>query len=733
LDGRPGEALVTTHKSFCRFCHAVCGIEVDIEDNRVLAVRGDRDHVVSQGYLCVKGRELLAQHTHPDRVRGARKRMPDGTFRDVPSERAMDEVAARLGELIAREGPRAVAVYSGTHGLFSSAKLLVIAWIRGIGSHWYFTPNTIDQPSQQTAWARHGSWDAGVHRFADADVMLFVGNNPGVSAFSREGGPPYANAFKHLRDAKRRGMRIIAIDPRRTELARGADIHLQVRPGEDPTLLAGMVRVILEEGLHDGDFVAAHVEGVAELRAAVADYTPGYVEERTGVPGARMIDAARLFAAGRRGTAMTCTGVNMAPRPDVTQHLVVALNSLCGRFPRAGDLVRNPGALKPPRAYYAEVQPPSELWGKGPRSRFRGLGQFGSEMPINVFADEVLTPGEGQIKALVCVGGNPVMAFPDQRKVIAALRALELGVVLDVKMTATAQLAHYVFGCKLSLEKPGTSRTAEGQLDLPFAQYTPALIRPDSDVIEEWEFFWGLAHRMRTPLVLDDGRALDLDRKPTPEEWLDIVCAGSRIPLDEVRKHPGGHVFEPEEQVRVLPARPDRLSTRMNVAPRAVIEQIHEILREPFTPSGGYRGDGRFTHRLVSRRMMEVYNSTGDHLPGCRRRFPYSPAFMHPGDLEKIGIRPGDVVRIESDHDFIYGIVEASKDVLPGVLSMAHARGGLAELEVGSSTNRLVSTERDFEPVSGMPRQSAIPVNVRPLTPGELADITRRTDGRISP
>ena len=711
-----------THKSFCRFCHAVCGIEVDVEDNRALAVRGDKDHVVSQGYLCVKGRELPAQHTHPDRLRSARQRMPDGTFRDLPSEQAMDEIAARLLALIARDGPTAVAVYSGTHGLFSAAKPLIIAWINGIGSHWYFTPNTIDQPSQQTAWARHGTWDAGVNRFAHADVMMFVGNNPGVSAFSRDGGPPYANAFKYLRDAKRRGMKIIAIDPRRTELARGADIHLQVKPGEDPTLLAGMVRIILEEQLYDHEFVAAHVDGVEQLRVAVADYTPAYVEERTHVPAGRMAAAARTFAAGRRGSAMTCTGVNMAPRPDVTQHLVVALNSLCGRFNRAGDRVRNPGVLKPSRAFYAEAVPPQEIWGKGPRSRFRTLGQFGGEMPINVFADEVLTPGDHQIKALICVGGNPVMAFPDQRKVIAALQALELCVVLDVKMTATARLAHYVFGCKLSLEKPGTSRTAEGQLDVPFAQYTPALIRPNFDVIEEWEFFWGLAHRLRTPLVLEDGRALDIDRKPTPDEYLDFTHAGSRIPLDEVRNYPGGHVFEPEQPVYVQPPRPGRSATRMHVAPPAVIDQIREIRQERLSHAGGYGGDERFTHRLISRRMLEVYNSTGDHLPELCHKFPCSPAFMHPHDLERLGVVPGEVIRIESDHSFIYATAAASRDVLPGVVSMAHARGGVRDDDL-ASTNRLVTTDRDFEPISGIPRQSAIPVNVRPLTSADHAEI----------
>ncbi len=689
-------------------------------------MRGDRAHPISHGYLCVKGKELLAQHDHPERLRGARVRRPDGTFTAIGSEAAIDEIAARLTALVARDGPSSVAVYSGTHGLFSTAKRLIIAWIGALGSHWYFTPNTIDQPSQQTAWARHGAWDAGVHRFTDADVMLFVGNNPGVSAFSRDGGPPYANAFRHLRDARRRGLKIIAIDPRRTELARQADLHLQVRPGEDPTLLAGMVRVVLEEERTDRAFVAAHVAGVEALRAAVAEFTPDYVAARTGVPASQVVEAARLWASGARGAAMTCTGVNMAPRPDVTQHLVVALNSLCGRFNRAGDVVHNPGVLQPPRVRHADVVPPREQWGQGPWSRFRNLGQFMGEMPINVFADEVLTPGPGQIKALICVGGNPAVAFPDQRKTLDALRALELLVVLDVKMTATAKLGHYVLGCKLSLEKPGTSRTAENQLDVPFAQHTPALVQPDFDVIEEWELFWGLAHRMGTPLRLDNGRTVDLARRPTPEEWLDLLHVDSRVPLDEVRRWPGGHVFAPTDPARVQPGRPERADARMDVGPPAVVRQLREIRAEPFAPGGGYRGNRGFTHRLVSRRMMEVYNSTADHLPALRRRWPYNPAFLNPADLDALGVAPGDVIRIASDHDFIYGVAEATTDVLPGVVSMAHARGDVPELDgalrrIGSNTARLVSTARDFEPISGMARQSAIPVTVRRLTAAERA------------
>jgi anaerobic selenocysteine-containing dehydrogenase len=717
--------VIETRKSFCRFCHAVCGIEVDLEDGRAVAVRGDREHPVSRGYLCVKGRALLEQHEHPERLRGALRCVPSGGFEGVTSETALDEVAARLGEIVERHGATCVAAYSGTHGLFGNGKPLVPALLRALGSHWYFTPNTIDQPSQQIGWARHGSWKAGVHRFRDADTMLFVGNNPGVSAFSREGGPPYADGFRHLRDAKRRGMRILVIDPRRTELARIADLHLQPRPGEDPTLLAGMVRIILEEQLLDREFVAAHVGGVEELRHAVEGFTPDYVAARTGVSAPAVVRAARLWASGRRGAAMTCTGVNMAPRPDVTQHLVLALNSLCGRFNRAGDPVHNPGVLAPPRARHAEVEPPRDLWGDGPRSRFRGLGRFVTEMPTNVFADEVLTPGEGQIRALLCVGGNPAVAFPDQRKVLAALRALELLVVLDVKLTATARLAHWVFGCKLSLEKPGTSRTAEAQLDVPFAQHTPALVEPPFDVVEEWEVLWGLARRMGLRLVLEDGRELATDVKPSSEEFLDFLHAGSRVPLDEVRRHPGGAMFPPAQPQLVQPTRPGS-EAHFDLAPRAVVEQLAELRAEPFAAGGGYRGDARFTHRLISCRMMEVYNSTGDHLPRLRRRHPANPAFLHPDDLQELGIRSGQAVRIESEHDFVYAVAQASQEVPCGVVSMAHARGGDPDDDaefatLGGNTGRLVSCERDFEAVSGIPRQSAIPVNVRRVSERELA------------
>src|SRR5262249_49446395 len=213
--------------------------------------------------------------------------------------------------------------------------------------------------------------------------------------------------------------------------------------------------------------------------------------------------------------------------------------------------------------------------------------------------------------------------------------------------------------------------------------------------------FWSLAHRMRTPLRLDNGQALDVDRKPGSEEYLDLLHAGSRVPLSEVRRHPGGHVFEPPAPVRVQPARSQREGAPMDVAPAAVIAQLEEILAEP-------ADDPAFPYRLISRRTMEIYNSTGDHLPALARADRMSAAFMHPDDLARLGVTVGERLRIASAHDWIEATAAMSADVPPGVVSMAHAR----ELEGSGTTGRLVTTARDFEALSAIPRQSAIPVSV---------------------
>ncbi len=702
-----------TRRSFCRVCHAYCALEVDVEGGRVLAVRGDASDPVYGGYTCIKGRQLPEMLRHPERLTRSMARNGDGELEEIASQEALDRIAEQVGRIVETHGPRSVATYCGTHAFQNSVALAVAqAWHRGMASPSFYSSITIDQPGKFIAASRTGFWSAGTHGFEGSDVAMIIGCNTLVSQYAPVGGIPAFNPAKRLRDAQRAGMRVICVDPRRTEVARRADLHLQVRPGEDPTLLAGMIRLVLEQGLQDAAFCDSHVNGIEELRHAVAPFTPALVESRAGIAPDLLQRAVRIFASATRGIASTGTGPDMAPRPNLTEHLVIALNLLCGRVNREGEAVRNPGVLTPPLPRRAQVVGPRPAFGHGPRSRVRGLGQVIGEMPTAALSDEILEPGEGQVRALLCIGGNPLVAFPDQAKTARALGALELLVCVDAYLSATARRADFVLAPKLCLERPDVTWLTDTWYETPYAHYTPAVAEAPDDVIEEWELFTGLARRLGSTIELPGG-VLPLEPPPSKDEVLALATAGGRVPLDRVREHAGGHVYE-DIHVTVEAPRPGA-QKRFELAPPGVLEELDDVVEE--SP------DADFSHRLISRRLRHVYNSSGRHLEAIRAKGTTNPAFMNPVDLEAIGVGSGDLVEIRSAHGAILGVAEAADDVPSGVVSMAHAWGdpdvgGKEVLEIGSSTNALVSNEHDFDPISGMARQSAIPVNVAPLVEG---------------
>jgi anaerobic selenocysteine-containing dehydrogenase len=698
-----------TSKSYCRVCHNYCALEADVEDGRVVAVRGDASDPIYGGYTCIKGRGLPELLRHPDRIVRPLRRGTDGRFEEIESSQALDEIAERVGRIIEEHGPRAVASYCGTHAFQNSAALAVAkAWHAGVGSESFYSSVTIDQPGKFVAMSRTGVWSAGMHGFESADVIMVIGNNPIVSQYAPLGGIPPWSPVRSLNEAKQRGMKLICIDPRTTDVARRADLHLAVRPGEDPTLLAGILQVILREELHDRAFCEAWVRGLDDLREAVLGFDLEAVEARTGVPRADIVEAARLFARGPRGIASTGTGPDMAPRANLTEHLVLALNYICGRVRRAGERVTNPGVLTRPFPTKAQPLPPWQAFGQGPRSRVRGLGQIIGEMPTAALADEILLPGEGQVKALLCIGGNPVVAWPNQQKVVRAMEALDLLVCIDARVSATARMADYVLAPKLSLERADVPILCDTWYEKPYTHYTRPIVDPPegSDTIEEWQLYWEIASRMGTPIRL--GRTdLPLDARPAKEAVIAAMVEGSRIPFDEVRKHRGGHVYD--VAVSVAPADAG-CEARLDLAPEGVCEELCDVRTEE--PAEGY------SHRLISRRLRHVYNSSGRDVSEQRRKGTTNPAYMNPEDLAELGVAEGQVVEITSSHASILGVAASAPDVPRSVVSMAHAWGDPAVdpkevREIGSSTNRLVDDATDFDPISGMARQSAIPVRVK--------------------
>lgn len=714
--------MAEQHTAICRVCHSFCGLKVTIEDGKLTKVIGDKDNPMYFGYSCIKGREMPRQLYNPNRVLRPSALIGDGR-EDVPSSQALDEIAAALTRIIDAHGSRAVATYAATFAFpYPAGGAMAAAFMDAIGSPMRFTSGSIDQPGKPVAVALHGRWHAGPQPFADSDTWMLVGANPVISKW---GGIPQYNPAKRLHEALKRGMKMIVIDPRRTECAEKAHIHLQCKPGEDPTILAGIANVIISEELYDKDFLDGDVTGFEELKQTVAKFTPDYVARRADVPAEQLIEAARVYAAGARGMTTAGTGPNMAPRGSLTEYMVLVINTLCGRWLREGEKMPNPFVLLPERRGKAQAELKPEAWGYGEKLRVRGLTDNAAGLTAAALADEILLEGEGQVKALISIGGNPMAAWPDQLKTYEAMQALDLNVCLDPYMSATGKLANYVMPTRMGIEAAAISMPNEGiwfygastGFPEPYAMYQPKIVDPPegSDMLEEWEFFYGLAQRMGLQLKFA-GEDLDMTAKPTTDDLFELLTAGSRIPLAEVKKYPHGHIFD-DPSIVVLPKDED-CEEKLDIGNSFMMDDLREILEEPVTDHAGYDTTMTFSHRLVSRRLHEVYNSTGHDIPALVRNHSYNPAFMNPGDMDAMGLKPGDVVEISSDHASILGIVEEAEDVRSGVISMAHAWGDAPEHDaqvrfIGSNTGRLTNVEKDYDERTGMPRMSAIPVNLK--------------------
>ena len=713
--------MIETRETFCRFCHAACPLHVDVEINStgartqevVVAVRGIMEDPLFEGYTCIKGRQLADQHHAPDRLRNPLQRSDDGSFVEVTSKNALDDIAHRVQAIIAAHGPRAVATYTGTGAFQNSISMPVTqAFHSGIGSPSFYTSITIDQPAHLTSRLRMGAWEAGWQNFRDADVLLAIGYNPLVSSYAPAGGLQGTNPFVRLRRAKERGMKLIVIDPRRSELASFADLWLPVKPGEDPTLLAGLINVILQENLHDKDFCDRWVNQLDDLRSAVAPFSPEMVATRCEVEAADVLTAARMFAAGPRGTAGTGTGPNMAAHSTLMEHLALTLNAICGRVNREGDVLESGNFLYPGDTRRAQVIAPSDP-APGTPHRVRGLKGMPGEMLTNALAEEILEPGEGKVRCLFVCGGNPVVAFPDQLKTIAAMKDLELLVVIDHRMTPTAELAHYVIPPRLELERADVPTVMDRRFASAYVSYTPAVLQADGDLLSEWEVFAGLAQRLGTPIPLPGGD-LPLDGSANDDMVLDYAFAKSRLPMSEIRAKRS--TIHEELAIKVVAADPDA-SARFAVAPPDVVEEIAVVLSEKTGAEviNGFDAT-KFPFRLISRRLKHVLNSLGREIPGLARVGTTNAAYMNPLDMRDLSLSDGELVRITSPSGEVVGVAEGSDTIKRGVISMSHSWGGsITDEDVrlhGTPTNRLCTVDSGRDPINGMAIQSAIPIAV---------------------
>lgn len=725
--------------SICRVCHAQCALLVEMEDGKPVKVVGDKNNPIYHGYTCVKGRELPYMHYSEKRLLHSQKMQPDGSHAPIHHQQAIDEIAEKMNYILETYGPRSIAYYVGTHGFNNFAtNRFADAWMDAIKSPMKFSSVTIDQPGKAISTALHGAWQGGTNNIDMADAWMFVGTNPIVSMF---GGAP-VNPARAIKNAKKRGLELVVIDPRVTDVAKHASIHLQPKPGHDPEILAGMLRVIFEEGLYDQKFVTENVNGFAELRESVDAFTPDYVASQADIPAEKLKEAARMYARAGRAGATAGTGPNMAAYGNLTEYLLLSMMSVCGHWLQEGEKLPNPGVLVNRGPIKAQASGPFPAWGFGEKLRVRDLTDTAAGLPTSAAADEILMEGDGKVRALISLGGNPMMAWPDQLKTHDAIKALDLFVSIDPLMTASARLSHYVIAPKLSLEYAaatalqemlGIGMQGEGY-QAPYAQYCDTLMDPPegSDVIEDWELFYGISKGMGLDLTIDpwsfmdpankakNATKIDMENKPTGEEIWEMLMKGSPVPLSEVKKTQGGRLYDVPE-VRVAP-KDEGHTARFDIANEVMMKELEEVHTGAL-----HEREKDYEFRMISRRMSDHHNSAWHFAPHMSRRFKFNPAFMNPDDMKRHGLKQGDIIEVIAARASIKGIVEAAPDVRQGSIAMTHCWGDLPGEDDdvrthGSNTGRLTDVEVDYDPYSGIPRMSSIPINIKLLESAVAAE-----------
>jgi anaerobic selenocysteine-containing dehydrogenase len=475
--------MSTTHFRTCPLCEATCGLELTMEGDTLLRVRGDDDDVFSKGFICPKGTAVKQLHEDPDRLRAPMIREGE-TFREATWEEAFAAVERGLAPIIAAGDRDAVALYLGNPTVHSlSASVMTPILVRAFGSKNFYSATTVDQmPKHVTSGLMFGSATTiPVPDIDRTDYLLIVGANPWASNGSLATAPDWPGRLKAI---SARGGKVVVIDPRRTRTAEEADEHIQVRPGTDALLLFAIARTIFAEGLATLGDVALHVEGLESARAAVEPFTPQRVAELTCVNAATIERIAREFAAATSAGVYDRVGAHQNEFGTLTSWASELITIITGNLDRAG------GKMFP---YAAHLRPdPGKPGGRGFavgrfRSRVKGYAEAFGQLPIATLADEIETPGDGRVRAFITVGGNPVLSAPNGARLAAALGTLDFMVAVDPYINETTRFADVIL--------PPTSLLARHHYDLAFyslsvrnvANYSAPLVEADGP--DEWEIF----------------------------------------------------------------------------------------------------------------------------------------------------------------------------------------------------------------------------------------------------
>ncbi len=711
--------------TFCRICEVYCGLVATVEDGRVTKLRPDDRHVVTAGYSCPKG-ITFHQVTHdPDRVLHPLRKV-DGGWQRASWDEAIADIAARLDRIRAEHGPHAIALYVGNPAGYSySHRIWASAWLDAVGSRNAYGAGSQDNLADFVASKLlYGAF--ALQPIPDVDrsrFLLIVGANPAVSQGTIV---HLADAKRRLRAIRERGGRVVVVDPRRTETAALAGEHVFIRPDTDAPWLLAVLHTIFAEGLEARALLAQQAAGVERLRQVVAPFTPERVAAATGIDAGTTRRLARAFA--------TADGACAYGRPicgrfgTLAAFCLDALNVVTGNVDRPGGAVFSDAFVD---VVDWSVKLGLDRWGER-RSRIGNHAAVLGELPAGILADEITTPGEGRIRALVVTVGNPILSVANGPALARAMRQLDLVVALDVYVSETAALADWVLPCTTPLEREDFPILHQQLMTEPFGQWTEAVIPPQGEAKQEWEIFTLLSDAMGLPVL--NSRVASWVRSAlrlfgselTPDRLLDAMIrlgpAGDRFlpwrdgfSLAKLARHPHG--------VRLPPPRTGILAEKLRTPDRRIhlwddrlaveLEPVRALLDAP-------AGDGAYPLRLIGRRDPRSHNSWLHNVPKLMRGDRCRRLRVHPADAARFGLADGGRAVVRSEIAALEVAVRVTDEVMPGVVSLPHGWGHdpetnrrVAAKDPGPNCNALID-QRAIEPLAGMARLNGTPVAVEP-------------------
>jgi anaerobic selenocysteine-containing dehydrogenase len=703
----------SVHYRACNLCEAICGIEITVQDplrepsnekttlrsehsvtqletrnskletRKWLDIRGDKDDPFSRGYICPKAVALQDLHYDKDRLKYPVRRTPDGWQR-LGWEEAFDEVAQHLKRIHAVHGRNSIATYLGNPTVHNYGALLFApGFIRSLHTRNRFSATSVDQLAHHlSAYLMFGhQLLLPVPDLDRTSHFLILGANPAVSNGSMMTAP---GVGRRLQEIRQRGGKVILIDPRFTETARLADRHLFIKPGTDVLLLLALLHVVFDEGLTAVGPLAPFTKGVDVIANLVAEFPPDKVASITGIDSSQIRLLAREFACAESAVCYGRIGVSTQEFGGVCQWLINVLNIVTGNLDRTGGAMFTRPAFDP-------ITAPESLAPRGSfarwHSRVRKLPEFSGELPVVTLAEEILTEGPGQIKALVTSAGNPVLSTPNGRELDRALAGLEFMVSIDPYINETTRYAHIILPPSSSLEHEHYDVAFHLLAIRNTTKFSPALFQPDGETRHDWEILVELQTRMGHEglfgSLLGSVKRKVIKRFFGPERILDLGLRfgpyGARLnpfskglTLRKLKKAVHGIDLGPLGSC--LPGRLRTSDKRIELAPEVLVKDVERVKAKFDNASLPSNGD----LLLIGRRQLRSNNSwmhNSQRLVKGQSGKSRCTILMNPLDAAQRRLRQGQKVSVRSRVGSVVVPIEISEEMMPGVVSIPHGWG----------------------------------------------------------